>query len=711
MAKSGMRRSRSKDTETVEFTGGNNSKSNSKTVTHPPKPKVRKNVSVDVCLYGEGGGPTTYIETKTSLKSHGNSLMYAITAENETEKSDSEASNSSLNVDDIFGKNKEQSQNNIESDPSEKSKPAAKESEVIHVNKILTEKNEEEASKSKADATSPSPQKVIELNEVHCANDPQNKASTNDDPTEFEDSTDKPYWDLSGSNLDHSESSLSKSENKEINVQAKTRTPPLSPQSENPPPKPTKPPASYLQDAYRVEDITGLSNRHVEEKRARANANKNVPNLLDELEKSQCLTARWSQRDNSKKKAENHNIDLHELRRLASQGIPDEGSHRAVAWRVLLGYLPPETSKWEEVLHRDRTLYRTLISELFVQPSHKENDEKKAEGKQLSGKGVEQDGNSILDTESKINSFDDNSHDFQTKKQNGKIHTNKSKSESSLDNGEGMEYLSEATKLSYEHREKQLTSSLTCKLQKNSSVFNDSVSFLDTTHLDRKMRVTTTAADFYKEKEATEIENSESPTEKSDEKQSLRHRLASADAEHDAIQERKRMTSKNYKANLMGKDAPVPVHTFEDDGSLVPARIREQWKQSGRDSGILQNIEGPGTSSGHMNKLLVVDDAGYIHDGSRKDRITVNDNPLSVDNNSKWAQFFENASLLDEIRKDVVRTHPDLHFFLEPDNQLGQRRYAAIERILFVWAKLNKGVRFDNIFIDSFSRLSQMQFN
>lgn len=52
----------------------------------------------------------------------------------------------------------------------------------------------------------------------------------------------------------------------------------------------------------------------------------------------------------------------------------------------------------------------------------------------------------------------------------------------------------------------------------------------------------------------------------------------------------------------------------------------------------------------------------------------------------------ENLLLLDEIRKDVIRTHPDLRFFLEPKEDLGQKRYAALERILFVWAKLNKGV-------------------
>jgi len=54
----------------------------------------------------------------------------------------------------------------------------------------------------------------------------------------------------------------------------------------------------------------------------------------------------------------------------------------------------------------------------------------------------------------------------------------------------------------------------------------------------------------------------------------------------------------------------------------------------------------------------------------------------------------ENVVLLDEIRKDVIRTHPDLRFFLEPNEDLGQKRYASLERILFVWAKLNKGVRY-----------------
>ena len=58
----------------------------------------------------------------------------------------------------------------------------------------------------------------------------------------------------------------------------------------------------------------------------------------------------------------------------------------------------------------------------------------------------------------------------------------------------------------------------------------------------------------------------------------------------------------------------------------------------------------------------------------------------------RFELFFEDAKLLEEIGKDVVGTHPDLYFFLEAEKYLGARRYAAIVRILFAQAKLNKGV-------------------
>jgi hypothetical protein len=108
--------------------------------------------------------------------------------------------------------------------------------------------------------------------------------------------------------------------------------------------------------------------------------------------------------------------------------------------------------------------------------------------------------------------------------------------------------------------------------------------------------------------------------------------------------------------------------------------------------GSTENNDAAMISDQHTNTLLVVDDQGCAPGDNQ--RISINNDPLNSNEDSKWQQFYENAALLDEVRKDVVRTHPDLHFFLEPDENLGQRRYAALERILFVWAKLNRGVKY-----------------
>jgi hypothetical protein len=63
------------------------------------------------------------------------------------------------------------------------------------------------------------------------------------------------------------------------------------------------------------------------------------------------------------------------------------------------------------------------------------------------------------------------------------------------------------------------------------------------------------------------------------------------------------------------------------------------------------------------------------------------DNPLSAAQEGTWQRQFEDTELRDEIWKDVVRTHPGLHFFTD-------HTYEAMQRILFVYAKLNPGVRY-----------------
>lgn len=47
-------------------------------------------------------------------------------------------------------------------------------------------------------------------------------------------------------------------------------------------------------------------------------------------------------------------------------GIPDDQGKRALCWRLLLNYLPPERRKWEGVLQEKRNLYKQFISKTVL---------------------------------------------------------------------------------------------------------------------------------------------------------------------------------------------------------------------------------------------------------------------------------------------------------------------------------------------------------
>ena len=66
---------------------------------------------------------------------------------------------------------------------------------------------------------------------------------------------------------------------------------------------------------------------------------------------------------------------------------------------------------------------------------------------------------------------------------------------------------------------------------------------------------------------------------------------------------------------------------------------------------------------------------------------------MSTSDSSKWRAFFEDAELRDQIHRDVERTHPDLHFFSGAGPEAEARR-AAMRRALFLFAKLNPGLRY-----------------
>ncbi|PIA35965.1 hypothetical protein AQUCO_03400098v1 [Aquilegia coerulea] len=62
-------------------------------------------------------------------------------------------------------------------------------------------------------------------------------------------------------------------------------------------------------------------------------------------------------------------INMLELRRLASQGIPDGAGIRSTVWKLLLGYLPVDRGHWAIELAKKRAQYKHFIEELLVNPS------------------------------------------------------------------------------------------------------------------------------------------------------------------------------------------------------------------------------------------------------------------------------------------------------------------------------------------------------
>jgi hypothetical protein len=68
------------------------------------------------------------------------------------------------------------------------------------------------------------------------------------------------------------------------------------------------------------------------------------------------------------------------------------------------------------------------------------------------------------------------------------------------------------------------------------------------------------------------------------------------------------------------------------------------------------------------------------------------DDPLSETNNPVWRQYWSDCQLMEEIEKDVIRTHPDISFFLD-DGNVRQVKVCMI-RILYIFAKEHPQVRY-----------------
>lgn len=63
-------------------------------------------------------------------------------------------------------------------------------------------------------------------------------------------------------------------------------------------------------------------------------------------------------------------VPISMLRSLSFRGIPSEVKLlRTIVWKVLIGYLPTETHKWEPHMKAQYKLFKEFEQELIVRPS------------------------------------------------------------------------------------------------------------------------------------------------------------------------------------------------------------------------------------------------------------------------------------------------------------------------------------------------------
>ncbi|XP_031556104.1 TBC1 domain family member 13-like [Actinia tenebrosa] len=62
-------------------------------------------------------------------------------------------------------------------------------------------------------------------------------------------------------------------------------------------------------------------------------------------------------------------INMRKLRTLCFNGIPDVSGIRAVCWKLMLGYLPPERETWSTVLSKQRSVYQQFVQEIIIDES------------------------------------------------------------------------------------------------------------------------------------------------------------------------------------------------------------------------------------------------------------------------------------------------------------------------------------------------------
>ncbi|XP_061369137.1 uncharacterized protein LOC133312021 [Gastrolobium bilobum] len=125
------------------------------------------------------------------------------------------------------------------------------------------------------------------------------------------------------------------------------------PEPPSPPPPPPPPPVTVKEDPPRIQDSrtnhNGIGTTSPSSSSSSADDISRQAQLLVELSRKV--------------------IDMRELRRIASQGIPDASGIRSTVWKLLLGYLPPDRALWSSELPKKRSQYKHFKQDLLMNPS------------------------------------------------------------------------------------------------------------------------------------------------------------------------------------------------------------------------------------------------------------------------------------------------------------------------------------------------------
>ncbi|KAK3143025.1 hypothetical protein QOZ80_4BG0356710 [Eleusine coracana subsp. coracana] len=73
--------------------------------------------------------------------------------------------------------------------------------------------------------------------------------------------------------------------------------------------------------------------------------------------------------------------------------------------------------------------------------------------------------------------------------------------------------------------------------------------------------------------------------------------------------------------------------------------------------------------------------------------IVRDEHPLSLGKTSVWNKYFQESEIIEQIDRDVKRTHPEMQFF-NGDSSSALSNQESLKRILTIFAKLNLGIRY-----------------